>query len=55
MKLKDGICHNCVLKDKGGQTPYLFSAENKMDLGIVPAHLPALTQIEEMVIARSHV
>ena len=26
-----------------------------MDPGIVPAHLPALTQIEEMVIARSHV
>jgi hypothetical protein len=39
MKLKDGICHTCALKDKGGQTPYLFSAENKMDLGIVPAHL----------------
>ena len=55
MKLKDGICHNCVLKDKGGQTLHLFLAENKMDPGIVPAHLPALTQIEEMVIARSHV
>jgi hypothetical protein len=39
MKLKDGICHNCVLKDKGGQTLHLFSAENKMDPGIVPAHL----------------
>jgi hypothetical protein len=26
-----------------------------MDPGIVPAHLPALSQIEEMVIARSHV
>jgi hypothetical protein len=54
MKLKDGICHNCVLKDKGGQTLHLFSAENKMDPGIVPAHLPALTQIEEMVIARCY-
>ena len=51
MKLKDGICHNCVLKDKGGQRLHLFSAENNMDPGIVPAHLPALTQIEEMVIA----
>jgi hypothetical protein len=55
MKLKDGICYNCVLKDKGGQTPHLFSAENNMDLGIIPAHLPDLTQIEEMVIARSYV
>ena len=54
MKLKDGICHTCTLKDKG-QIVHLFSAENNMDLGIVPAHLPALTQIEEMVIARSHV
>jgi hypothetical protein len=26
-----------------------------MDPGIVPAYLPALSQIEEMVIARSHV
>lgn len=55
MKLHDGICHNCELKDKRGQTPYFFSVENNMDPGIVPAHLPALTQIEEMVIARSHV
>lgn len=55
MKLKDGICHTCALKDKGRQTVHLFSAENNMDPGIVPAYLPALTQIEEMVIARSHV
>ena len=54
MELKDGICHTCALKDEG-QTVHLFSAENNMDPGIVPAHLPALTQIEEMVIARSHV
>src|SRR5277367_4457473 len=55
MQLKDGICHSCLLKDKGGQTPYFFSADNEMDPGIVPAHLPALTQIEEMIISRSHV
>jgi hypothetical protein len=54
MKLKDGICHTCALKDKG-QTVHLFSAENNMDPGIVPAYLPALTQIEEMVIARSYI
>ena len=51
MQLKDDICHSCLLKDKGGQTPYFFSADNEMDPGVVPAHLPALTQIEEMVIA----
>jgi hypothetical protein len=55
MQLKAGICHGCLLKDKGRQTLYFFSADNEMDPGIVPAHLLALTQIEEMVIARSHV
>ena len=55
MNLKDGICHACFLRDKRGQTPFLMSAENQMDPGVLPAHLPILTQIEEMVIARSHV
>jgi hypothetical protein len=55
IQLKDGICHSCLVKDKGRQTLYFFSADNEMDPGIVLAHLPALTQIEEMVIAQSHV
>jgi hypothetical protein len=55
MNLKDGVCHACFLRDKRGQTPFLMSAENQMDPGVLPAHLPVLTQIEEMVIARSHV
>jgi hypothetical protein len=37
MQLKDGICHGCLLKDKGGQTLYFFSADNEMDLGIAAA------------------
>ena len=53
MQLKDGICHSCLLKDKGRQTLYFFLADNEMDPGIVPVHLPVLSQIEEMVIARS--
>jgi hypothetical protein len=32
-----------------------MSAENEMDPGEVPAYLPELTQVEEMIIARSHV
>ena len=55
IKLKDGICYNCALKDKGGQTLYLFLAKNNIDLGIVLAYLLVLTQIEEMVIACSYV
>ena len=55
MSLKDGICHSCFLRDKRNQIPFLMSAENQMDPGMFPAHLPALTQIEEMIIARSHV
>jgi hypothetical protein len=51
MQLRDDICHSCLLKDKDRQTLYFFLADNEMDLGIVLAHLLALTQIEEMVIA----
>lgn len=59
MDLKDGTCHRCFLRDTDNQkrpvTPFLMSAENDMDPGIVPADLPQLTQVEEMVIARAHV
>jgi ATP-dependent DNA helicase PIF1 len=59
MDLKDGVCHRCFLRDTDNQkrpvTPFLMSAENDMDPGIVPADLPELTQVEEMVIARAHV
>ena len=55
MELKDGVYRSCFLRDKQNQTPFLMSAENNMDPGVLPAHLPALTQVEEMVIARSHV
>jgi hypothetical protein len=51
IKLKDGICYTCLLKDKGRQTLYFFLADNEIDLGIVLAYLLALTQIEEIVIA----
>ncbi|KIW99891.1 uncharacterized protein Z518_10819 [Rhinocladiella mackenziei CBS 650.93] len=55
MDLKNGICHACFLRDQGGKTPFLMSAENGMDSGELPAHLSALTQVEETMIARSHV
>ena len=32
-----------------------MSVENEMDLGMIPAYLPELTQVEEMIIAWSHV
>jgi hypothetical protein len=55
MDLKDAVCHSCYLRDKGSQTPFLMSADNEMDTEDVPAYLPVLTQIKEMIIARSHV
>ena len=55
MDLKGEVCHACFLRDKGSKTPFLMSAENEMDPGDVPACLPELTQVEEMIIARSHV
>ena len=55
MGLRNEVCKECILRDKGSQTPFLMSAENDMDPGEVPAYLPALTQVEEMIIARAHV
>ena len=59
MDLKDGICHQCLLRDtdnyKRSVTPFLMSADNNIDPGIVPSHLPELTQVEEIVIVRAYV
>jgi hypothetical protein len=53
--LKQGVCHTCFLRDKGKQTPFLMSIENNIDLGELLAHLLALIQVEEMIIAWSHI
>jgi hypothetical protein len=55
MDLKNEICHRCFNRDRGNKTPFFMSAENEMDPGEIPAHLPKLTQVEEMIIAQSHV
>jgi hypothetical protein len=55
MDLKGDICHSCVLRDKGDKTLFLMSTENNMDPADVPAYLLELTQVEEMIIAPSHV
>jgi hypothetical protein len=55
MGLRNEVCEECILRDKGSQTPFLMSAENDMDPEVVPAYLPALTQVEEMIIARAYV
>ena len=55
MDLKDNVCHACSLRDTRNQVPFLMSADNEMDPGDLPAHLPKLIQVEEMIIARSHV
>jgi hypothetical protein len=55
MDLKGDVWHACFLRDKGSKTPFLISAENEMDPGDVPVYLPELTQVKEMIIARSHV
>ncbi len=63
MQLKDNICRRYYLRDidtstpgrKQTLSPFLMSVDNEIDPGEVPAYLPALTQIEEMVIARAYV
>jgi hypothetical protein len=53
--LKGDICHACFLQDKGNKTPFLMSTDNGIDPGALPAHLPELTQVEEMIITQSHI
>jgi len=54
LDLKQGVCHTCFLRDKRNHSPFLMSIENHMDPGELPAYLPALSQVEEIIIARSH-
>ncbi|XP_044714708.1 DDE superfamily endonuclease domain-containing protein [Hirsutella rhossiliensis] len=51
------ICSRCIGRDrkKALDEPYFFSAANNLDFGEVPANLPDLTMVEEMLIARVHV
>ncbi|KAL3955881.1 hypothetical protein ACCO45_009900 [Purpureocillium lilacinum] len=57
MGLKDGICKRCIARDKNKKEdePWFFSAGNQLDFGSIPAFLPELTKIEEMLIAPVHV
>ena len=59
MDLKDSVCHRYFLQDTDNQkrpvTPCLMSADNHIDPGIVPSHLPELIQVEEIVIVRAYV
>jgi hypothetical protein len=55
MDLKDQVCHACFLRDKGRKTPFLMSAENRIDPGELLAYLPTLTQVKEIIIAWSYV
>ncbi|KAI1100693.1 hypothetical protein F4804DRAFT_335965 [Jackrogersella minutella] len=55
IKLKgDGVCVRYHTKDdkKRADAPFLYSAENKLDFGDVPAFLPQLELLEELLIAR---
>ncbi|CAG8983616.1 hypothetical protein HYALB_00004638 [Hymenoscyphus albidus] len=55
MALKDTVCHKCYLRDPKDCRPCLMSADNMLNPGPVTDALPELTQVEEMIIARSHV
>jgi hypothetical protein len=55
MGLRNSVCHRCSLRDKKDKTLFLISAENSIDLGDIPSHLPKLSQIEEEIIAHCYV
>jgi hypothetical protein len=53
--LKSDVYHRYFNRDKGNKAPFLISIENEIDLGELPAHLLELTQVEEIIIARSYI
>ena len=57
MGLFNGICRRCHKKDieRLPNEPYLYSAENEMDFGNIPDHLPELTMVEQFIISPVHV
>ena len=51
-----GVCNRCrKTRDKDDKQPYLMIDDNEMDPGGVSPHLPKLSQVEEILIARAHV
>jgi hypothetical protein len=57
LNLRYGVCRICHRRDQSRpeDSPFFFSRENALDFGAVPSHLPELSQVEEMLIARVHV
>src|SRR5450432_3849113 len=55
MGLRNETCDACFFRDKGSQSPFLIFTDNEMDLGEIPVYLPALTQVEKIIIARSYI
>ena len=52
MEVVEWMCKWC--RQASGAPP-LYTDANNLDVGLVPDHLPELTQIEELLIARVHV
>jgi hypothetical protein len=56
-----GVCDRCIAKDRDvlespdEESLYLYSHANLMDPGDIPSSLPALTDIEQLMIAPIHV
>ena len=59
MYLNNISVYKAYIKDtkslKNLSKPYLFSNINNMDLGIIPKHLPILTEVEEIIITYIHI
>ena len=53
-----GVYKTCIRDAKSLKylsEPFLFSDANNINLGAVSKHLPILTKVEEIIIARIHV
>jgi hypothetical protein len=50
MELRYGVYYNYTLRDKGGKTIFLISAENHIDPGEILSYLLELSIVEEIII-----
>ena len=55
MELRYRVYYNYTLRDKGGKTIFLISAENLIDPGEILGYLLELSVVEEIIITHTYV
>ena len=55
MELRYRVYYNYTLRDKGGKTIFLISAENLIDPGEISSYLLELSVVEEIIITYTYI